>query len=153
MLAEARNLLQAYARKCVNIHFENLNDMVLEAAKSSEILTEKMRNLVLQMTLDKRKYEQYQSDLVLIHGIEIAYEENILSISLPALIPHRKQSIQITFINRCIQLFNTGVSNGQNRIKRYRNTEHVPSAFLIFMIVTARYIGYEIMTILKRSMC
>ena len=56
--------------------------MVLEAAKSSEILTEKMRNLVLQMTLDKRKYEQYQSDLVLIHGIEIAYEENILSISL-----------------------------------------------------------------------
>ena len=35
MLAEARNLLQAYARKCVNIHFENLNDMVLEAAKSS----------------------------------------------------------------------------------------------------------------------
>mgnify|MGYP003221813667 CR=1 FL=1 len=90
MLAEARNLLQAYARKCVNIHFENLNDMVLEAAKSSEILTEKMRNLVLQMTLDKRKYEQYQSDLVLIHGIEIAYEENILSISLPALIPHRK---------------------------------------------------------------
>ena len=104
MLAEARNLLQAYARKCVNIHFENLNDMVLEAAKSSEILTEKMRNLVLQMTLDKRKYEQYQSDLVLIHGIEIAYEENILS-------------------------------------------------FLIFMIVNARYIGYEIMTILKRSMC
>ena len=90
MLAEARNLLQAYARKCVNIHFDNLNDMVLEAAKSSEILTEKMRNLVLQMTLDKRKYEQYQSDLVLIHGIEISYEENILSISLPALIPHRK---------------------------------------------------------------
>ena len=90
MLAEARNLLLAYSRKSVNIHFENLNDMVLEAAKSSEILTEKMRNLVLQMTLDKRKYEKYQSDLVLIHGIEITYEEEILSISLPALIPHRK---------------------------------------------------------------
>lgn len=30
MLAEARNLLQAYARKCVNIHFENLNDMIFE---------------------------------------------------------------------------------------------------------------------------
>lgn len=90
MLAEARNLLLAYSRKSVNVHFENLNDMVLEAAKSSEILTEKMRNLVLQMTLDKRKYEKYQSDLVLIHGIEITYEEEILSISLPVLIPHRK---------------------------------------------------------------
>ena len=90
MLAEARNLLLAYSRKSVNIHFENLNDMVLEAAKSSEILTEKMRNLVLQMPLDTRKYETCQSDLVLIHGIEITYEEEILSISLPALIPHRK---------------------------------------------------------------
>ena len=45
MLAEARNLLQAYARKCVNIHFDNLNDMVLEAAKSSEILTENMSSI------------------------------------------------------------------------------------------------------------
>ena len=58
MLAESRNLLLAYSRKTVNIHYENLSDMIVEAAKSSEVLTEKMRRLVLEMTLDTRKYEQ-----------------------------------------------------------------------------------------------
>lgn len=90
MLAESRNLLLAYSRKTVNIHYENLSDMIVEAAKSSEVLTEKMRRLVLEMTLDKRKYERYKSDVVLIHGIKLKYQDEILCISLPVLIPHRK---------------------------------------------------------------
>lgn len=90
MLAEARSFMQAYTRNSVNIRYENLNDVLLEAAKSSEILTEKMRRLALEMTCDKKKYENYQKDIVLIHGIVVDYTDDILSVSLPALIPHRK---------------------------------------------------------------
>ena len=75
LLAEARNLFAS----CIRIHtgtgYANLTDMVLEASKTGERLTEKLRRLSLEVVLDTMKYEQYQSDLVRIHGIEVRYLE------------------------------------------------------------------------------
>ena len=89
-LAEARNILQVYMRKNTNVRYKNYEDMVLESSKSAERLTEKLRRLSLEVTLDTQKYEDYKSDLVEIHNIEIAYEGQILRVSMPMLVPHRK---------------------------------------------------------------
>ncbi len=89
-LAEARNILQVYTRKNTNVCYTNYEDMVLESSKSAERLTEKLRRLSLEVALDTKKYEDYKSDLVLIHNIEIVYEDQILQVSMPVLVPHRK---------------------------------------------------------------
>ena len=91
-LAEARSILLSYTRKCTNLQYTNFCDMVLESSKNSEKLTEKLRRLVLEVTLDTQRYEDYKSDLVLIHGIELTSREGILEVSMPVLVPHRKES-------------------------------------------------------------
>lgn len=91
-LAEARSILLAYARKNSNLQYTNFCDMVLESAKSGEKLNEKLRRLTLEVTLDAKKYEDYKTDLVLIHGIELLYVKEILMVSMPVLVPHRKTS-------------------------------------------------------------
>lgn len=89
-VAEARAILRSYVRKDGAAGYDGLNDMVLEAAKNSEYLTERLRRLTLELTLDQRKYAEYKRELVTIHGIEAEYLEGILRIDLPVLIPHRK---------------------------------------------------------------
>ena len=91
-LAEARSILLAYTRKNSNLQYTNFCDMVMESSKHAEKLTEKLRRLTLEVTLDAQRYEDYKSDLVLIHGIRLAYAEGILRVSLPVLVPHRKES-------------------------------------------------------------
>lgn len=91
-LAEARNILQAYTRKNTNVRYTNFGEMVLESSKNAERLTEKLRRLSLEVTLDTQKYENYKSDLVLIHGIDIFYQNQILEVTMPMLVPHRKES-------------------------------------------------------------
>ena len=89
-VAESRAILRSYIRKDGAAWYDGLNDMVLEAAKNSEYLTERLRRLTLELTLDQRKYAEYKRELVAIHGIEIEYQNGILKIDLPVLIPHRK---------------------------------------------------------------
>ena len=89
-LAEARNILQAYARKSTNLRYTNFSEMVLESSKKAEYLTEKLRRLSLEVTLDTQKYERYKSDLAFIHGIEVEFDGEVLEVSLPVLVPHRK---------------------------------------------------------------
>ncbi|MEY8493370.1 DUF6100 family protein [Lachnospiraceae bacterium 29-91] len=110
-LAEARNLMASYRRSHAEAGYRNLTDMVLEASKTGERLTEKLRRLSLEVVVDTMKYEQYQSELVMIHGIEIQYREGILEITAPVLIPHRKESytdylykpLQTAFWNWCMK--------------------------------------------------
>ena len=91
-LAEARSILFSYTRKNSNLQYTNFCDMVLESAKNAEKLTEKLRRLALEVTLDTQKYEDYKSDLVWIHGIDITFADQILKVSMPVLVPHRKES-------------------------------------------------------------
>ncbi|MFR8172718.1 MAG: DUF6100 family protein [Marvinbryantia sp.] len=91
-LAEARSILLAYTRKNTNLQYTNFCEMVLEASKKSEKLTEKLRRLTLEVVLDTRQYEDYKSDLVLIHGIELSNLGGVLEVSMPVLVPHRKES-------------------------------------------------------------
>ena len=79
-LAEARSILLAYTRKNSNLQYTNFCDMVLESSKNAEKLTEKLRRLTLEVTLDAQKYEDYKSDLVLIHGIDITFADRIQTV-------------------------------------------------------------------------
>ena len=90
-LGEARSLLQTYRRKSINVRYADFSETILEASKSSERLTEKLRRLSLEVTLDVEKYEEYKSDIVQIHGIEVEHYDGILRISMPILVPHRKE--------------------------------------------------------------
>lgn len=92
LLAESRNLVACYTRSHAESGYESLTDMVLEASKTGEKLTEKLRRLSLEVVLDGAKYEQYQSELVRIHGIEVAFSDGILEVTAPVLVPHRKES-------------------------------------------------------------
>ena len=92
LLAESRNLVACYTRSHAESGYESLTDMVLEASKSGEALTERLRRLSLEVVLDDMKYEQYQSELVRIHGIEVAFSDGILEVTAPVLVPHRKES-------------------------------------------------------------
>ena len=92
LLAEARSILSSYTRNITNVCYINFGDMVMDASKSAEHLTEQLRRLSLEVTLDTQKYEKYKSDLVRIHGIELAYYDGILEVTLPVLVPHRKES-------------------------------------------------------------
>lgn len=90
-LAEARNILHSYTRQTSNLQYLHFCDMVLEAAKNSEYLTEKLRRLTLELILDTATYEAYETELVMIHEIEIGYEKDVLKLSIPVLVPHRKK--------------------------------------------------------------
>lgn len=92
LLAEARSIMLSYSRNIVNVQYTNFCEMVFEASKSAEYLTEQLRRLSLEVTLDTQKYEKYKSDLVRIHGIVVTYQHEILEVTLPALVPHRKES-------------------------------------------------------------
>ncbi len=92
LLAEARNLVACYTRSRAEAGYDSFTDMVLEASKTGERLTEKLRRLSLEVVLDGRKYEQYQSELVRIHGIEVSFSDGILEVTAPVLVPHRKGS-------------------------------------------------------------
>lgn len=89
-VAEARTILRSYIRKDRAADYGSMNDMVLEAAKSSEYLTERLRRLTLELTLDRHKYADYKQELVVIHGIEVEFLKEILEISMPVMVPHRK---------------------------------------------------------------
>lgn len=91
LLAEARSILLSYTRNITSIRYTNFSEMVLEASKSAEVLTEQMRRMSLEVTLDVQTYENYNLDLVRIHGIGLNYEDDILIITLPVLAPHRKE--------------------------------------------------------------
>ena len=90
-MAESRNVLSSCIRLKSELQYEYFTELILEAAKTAEKLTEKMRRLTLEVTINPVQYERYKEELVMIHGIEVEYEKEILKVSLPLLIPHRKE--------------------------------------------------------------
>lgn len=92
LLADARSILFACTRKQTGLKYSSFADMVVEASKCGEKLTEKLRRLSMEIMLNPKQYEQYQADLVEIHGIDISEENGNLRVSLPMLVPHRKEA-------------------------------------------------------------
>ena len=88
-----------------------MGDMIQETAKTSERLTDKLRRMTLEIVVNPKEYEKYKEDLVLIHGIELEYKDEILRVSAPVLIPHRKdcytdylyKPLHTAFRNWCMQ--------------------------------------------------
>lgn len=89
-IVEARGVLQSCIRRQSEFQYAYLGDMIQETAKTSERLTDKLRRLTFEIVVNPKEYEKYKEDLVLIHGIELEYKDEILRVSAPVLIPHRK---------------------------------------------------------------
>ena len=110
-IVEARGVLQSCIRRQSEFQYAYLGDMIQETAKTSERLTDKLRRMTLEIVVNPKEYEKYKEDLVLIHGIELEYKDEILRVSAPALIPHRKdcytdylyKPLHTAFRNWCIQ--------------------------------------------------
>ena len=110
-IVEAREVLQSCIRRQSEFQYAYLGDMIQETAKTSERLTDKLRRLTLEIVVNPKEYEKYKEDLVLIHGIELEYKDEILRVSAPVLIPHRKdcytdylyKPLHTAFRNWCMQ--------------------------------------------------
>lgn len=89
-VADARTILCAYMRRNKVYDYQCMNEMIVEAEKNAEYLTDRLRRMVLQLVWEPQKYGDYRRELVHTHGICISYEDGILSADIPALIPHRK---------------------------------------------------------------
>ena len=110
-IVEARGVLQSCIRRQSEFQYAYLGDMIQETAKTSERLTDKLRRLTFEIVVNPKEYEKYKEDLVLIHGIELEYKDEILRVSAPVLIPHRKdcytdylyKPLHTAFRNWCMQ--------------------------------------------------
>lgn len=110
-IVEARGVLQSCIRRQSEFQYAYLGDMIQETAKTSERLTDKLRRMTLEIVVNPKEYEKYKEDLVLIHGIELEYKDEILRVSAPVLIPHRKdcytdylyKPLHTAFRNWCMQ--------------------------------------------------
>ena len=83
-IVEARGVLQSCIRRQSEFQYAYLGDMIQETAKTSERLTDKLRRLTLEIVVNPKEYEKYKEDLVLIHGIELEYKDEILRYLLPS---------------------------------------------------------------------
>lgn len=110
-IVEARGVLQSCIRRQSEFQYAYLGDMIQETAKTSERLTDKLRRMTLEIIVNPKEYEKYKEDLVLIHGIELEYKDEILRVSAPVMIPHRKdcytdylyKPLHTAFRNWCMQ--------------------------------------------------
>ena len=84
-IVEARGVLQSCIRRQSEFQYAYLGDMIQETAKTSERLTDKLRRMTLEIVVNPKEYEKYKEDLVLIHGIELEYKDEILRVSAPVL--------------------------------------------------------------------
>ncbi len=88
-IAEARTILRSSLRRNMDV-CKDLNEQVLEAEKDAEFLTDRLRKLTMELVVEEEKARRFRKELVKMQGIEVCYTDGILSVFLPALIPHRK---------------------------------------------------------------
>ena len=154
-MAESRNVLSSCIRLKSELQYEYFTELILEAAKTAEKLTEKMRRLTLEVTINPVQYERYKEELVMIHGIEVEYEKEILKVSLPLLIPHRKE-VYTNFIYKPlhIALQNWYLEQVKSRSGKFPLLKSV--WFVLSMFTTRVFPWLEecgTMTTLRKNMC
>ena len=132
-IVEARGVLQSCIRRQSEFQYAYLGDMIQETAKTSERLTDKLRRLTFEIVVNPKEYEKYKEDLVLIHGIELEYKDEILRVSAPVLITG-KIVIRIIFINHCIPLFEIGACRERRRSWKFRPIQIVRFVLYMFMM-------------------
>lgn len=83
------NTLYALTTTDIQRYPENYEVLSSDAALRSERITCRLRHLIYSTTNVKK--EEYLASAAVMQGIEIQYEDDILSITLPCLLPKRKQ--------------------------------------------------------------
>ena len=133
-IVEARGVLQSCIRRQSEFQYAYLGDMIQETAKTSERLTDKLRRLTLEIVVNPKEYEKYKEDLVLIHGIELEYKDEILRVSSPVLIPHRKDCYTDYLYKPLIPLFEIGACRERRRSWKFRHIQIVRFVLYMFMM-------------------
>ena len=81
----------------IRVYPENYGDLSMNAALRAERIACQMRNLVCLAAPKKRSdYLQEAADA---QGIEICQDEDLISITLPGLLPKRKQHVNAAFLH------------------------------------------------------
>src|SRR5699024_789836 len=88
-----------YALKTTDIRTypENYGDLSMNAALRAERIDCQMRNLVCLAAPEKRS--GYLKEAADAQGIEIRQDEDLISITLPGLLPKRKQHVNAAFLH------------------------------------------------------
>lgn len=89
-LAEARLLRTVHERNGSGFQMGCFVECITSASFTAEGLTERLRRLVLENCLWEPVRETYGAGIVSLHGISVAYENEVLTVELPGLLPHRK---------------------------------------------------------------
>lgn len=89
-LAEAGGIKTAYDRFASDFQYGRYAEAVEQASLCGEKLTGKLRRMALDSAVNPEKQRDYGRKLIKSHGISIQYEERILTVKLPFLLPHRK---------------------------------------------------------------
>lgn len=90
------NTLYALNMTDIQRYPENYEVLSTDAALRAEKITCRLRHLIYSTTNIKK--EEYLSSATVMQGIEIKYENEILEITLPCLLPKRKQKLGTEFL-------------------------------------------------------
>lgn len=91
-LAEARAMKSMHERSESVFQLRQFLDCMVNASVSAEQLTERLRRLVFGSSLWEKQRRVYGKELVRIHKITVQFQEEILEVKLPCLLPHRKEA-------------------------------------------------------------
>ncbi len=89
-LAEAAGIKAAYERFASEFQYERYGEEVEKASLCGERLTERLRRLAMESLAEPGRQRVYEERLIRSHWITAGYEEGILRVELPFLLPHRK---------------------------------------------------------------
>lgn len=91
-LAEARNAEEIYIRngQCFDFQYEQFMELTRECSIYAEQLTERLRRMILDGDWPEEEKQRYQGQLIQSHRIAASYENEVIRIEIPALLPHRK---------------------------------------------------------------
>jgi len=95
-LTRLQNTLYALDTTDIQRFPDNYEILSTDAALRAEKIACRMRHLIYSGTTIKKS--DYMNSAAVMHGIEISYEDNIFEITLPCLLPKRKQRQSTEFL-------------------------------------------------------
>ena len=96
-IQDIENRVFGLATRDIRTYPENYGDLSMNAALRAERIACQMRNLVCLAAPEKRS--GYLKEAADTQGIEICQDEDLISITLPGLLPKRKQHVNAAFLH------------------------------------------------------
>ena len=118
-LSRLNNALYAMDTTDIQRYPDNYEVLSMDAALRAESVACRLRHLIYASTGIKKA--EYLTSAQSAHGIEIAYKEGVLSVSLPSLLPKRRQRQNTEFLFRPAILCHGTVCQRKYAAPHYRD--------------------------------